>query len=87
MESTLGRPAQSLYGLYESLPVICIMSLFYLTNIVLHLLPLFKHAAGHSAAVAYTAKQPTGSDKRYWPVILNLPCTYVTKFFGTVIMR
>jgi hypothetical protein len=28
-------------------------------------------SAGHSAAVAYTAKEPTGSDKRYWPVILQ----------------
>jgi len=27
--------------------------------------------AGHSAAVAYTAREPTGSDKRYWPVIIQ----------------
>ena len=39
--------------------------------------------AGHSAAVAYTAREPTGSDERYWSLKVTILRNYIASLLCT----
>ena len=77
-DSTPGRSAQPLQGLYESLPVICIMSLFYITSIVFHLLPLFKYVCLRVTRLVWLIRQGSRQEvtNGFGPLYYNLTCTY-----------